>query len=61
MHQLALELPEGPVAGEGYVLAPPGQQVCRHLWDRQPRGHPAAGQPRGGCVLERGNAEGGGL
>lgn len=60
MHQLALELPEGSVAGKGDVLAPPGQEVRGHLWDRQPRGHPTAGQPRRGCVLERGDAVRGG-
>jgi len=58
VHQLALELPEGPVAGEGDVLAPPRQQVCGHLWDRQPQGHPTAGQPYGGRVSVRGDAGG---
>lgn len=51
VHQLALELPQGPVAGEGDVLAPPGQQVRGHLRDRQSQGHPAAGHPRGGWTI----------
>lgn len=51
VHQLALELPEGPVAGEGDVLAPPGQQVRGHLRDKQCQGHPAAEQPRGGWMI----------
>lgn len=56
MHQLALELPERPVAGEGDVLASPGQQVCGHLRDKQPWGHPTAGQPHRGHVSVRDDA-----
>lgn len=42
VHQLALELPEGPVAGEGDILAPSRQQIRGYLRDRQSQSHPRA-------------------